>query len=81
MDAAELISKLGFPIAAAVALWLSLRTLVQWAMVRGDRLAARFESHVDVLDAEQKEIKPALQRIENKLDKASLICKFSEKPA
>jgi hypothetical protein len=63
---AELVSKLGFPIAAAIFLGITLREVAQWFMRSGDELKARFVLHVDQLDKSQAEIKPQLDRIENK---------------
>jgi hypothetical protein len=67
MDAAaikDLVATLGFPIVAALALGFVIWTIARWAMRTGDRLAARFETHVDELGQTQKEIKPQLDRIE-----------------
>lgn len=68
MDAAQvgdLVAKLGFPIVAALGLGFVVWRIAVWGMNTGDRLAARFESHVDALDKTQAEIKPQLDRIEN----------------
>lgn len=60
----EFISKVGFPIAAAVGLIGVIVYVARWGTRTGDRLAARFEGHVDKLDERLDEIKPQLERIE-----------------
>lgn len=60
----DAIKTLGFPIVAALGLGYVIFLLARWGMRTGDRLAARFESHVDKLDASQDEIRPQLDRIE-----------------
>lgn len=60
----DFISKVGFPIAAAVMLGGVIIYVARWGTRTGDRLAARFETHVDKVDERLDEIKPQLERIE-----------------
>lgn len=70
MDPATIdaVSKLGFPIFCAMALGYAIWQLCQWAMRTGDRLATKFEGHVDSVSSEIQKINPRLDRIENKID-------------
>ena len=67
----DFVAKVGFPIAAAIGLGLVIWNLAKWGMRTGDRLAARFETHVDVIDKTQAEIKPQLDRIEAEAKRAA----------
>lgn len=64
----DAVSKLGFPIVAALGLGYVIWRLAQWGIKTGDRLATRFESHVDSLDQKFDSISPKLDRIESKID-------------
>jgi hypothetical protein len=63
----DLVAKVGFPIVAAIGLAYVIWELARWAMRTGDRLAMRFETHVDSIEQTQAAIKPQLDRIEGKI--------------
>ena len=73
----DAISKLGFPLVAALGLGFVIWKLAQWGMTTGDRLAARFEGHVDSLDEKYSKVQPQLDRIEMKIDNKTG-CKATE---
>ena len=64
----DAVSKLGFPIFAAICLGYVIWQFVKWAMATGDRLAQKFETHVDTVGGAIQTIKPQLDRIEDKIN-------------
>ena len=64
----DAVSKLGFPIFAALSMGYAIWRFVLWAMNTGDRLAQKFETHVDTVGGAVQSIKPQLDRIEGKID-------------
>lgn len=65
----DAIKTLGFPIVVACFLAYVIWRFTMWMMATGDRLSAKFETHVDTVGNEIRSIKPQLDRIESKVDK------------